>query len=216
MTIQLDRRPLAARVNGGGIKAPSKPFSKLLQKSRVLLQAFPKKTLAVLWDFKGLQGFQTSFDAFQIFRFGPPPFGRILPVFTMQLSRRRFHRGAAMQIERILNLTDNPILGKKYPSNSPEPSLAGSAPASGRSPWIARKLLEAPQEDTVESRRDRAILSTLLFHAPRREEAEGRRDDGPTIINELASRRPITESTGRRCLSRHCEELLRRSNPGAA
>jgi hypothetical protein len=28
--------------------------------------------LAVLWDFKGLQGFQTSFDAFQIFRLRPP------------------------------------------------------------------------------------------------------------------------------------------------
>src|SRR5271163_2782388 len=63
--------------NGGGIKAPSKPFSKFLQKSRVLLQAFPKKSLAVLWDFKGLQGFQTSFDAFQIFLLQPPLFGRI-------------------------------------------------------------------------------------------------------------------------------------------
>jgi hypothetical protein len=60
------------------MKAPSKPFSKLLQKSRVLLQAFPKKTLAVLWDFKGLQGFPTSFDAFQIFLVHPPLFGRIL------------------------------------------------------------------------------------------------------------------------------------------
>jgi len=64
--------------NGGGIKAPSKPFSKLLQKSRVLLQAFPKKSLAVLWDFKGLQGFQPSFDAFQIFPHQLPLFGRIL------------------------------------------------------------------------------------------------------------------------------------------
>ncbi|MFZ2106495.1 MAG: hypothetical protein WAV18_14155, partial [Roseiarcus sp.] len=47
MTIQLDRRPLAAGAHGGGIKAPSKPFSKLLQNSRVLLQAFPNKSLAV-------------------------------------------------------------------------------------------------------------------------------------------------------------------------
>jgi hypothetical protein len=38
-----------------------------------------------------------------------------LPDFTMQFSRRRFHRGAATQIERILNLTDNPVFGKKYP-----------------------------------------------------------------------------------------------------
>ncbi|MFZ0204653.1 MAG: hypothetical protein WAL59_00745 [Roseiarcus sp.] len=77
MTIQRDRRLLAVGANGGGIKAPSKPFSKLLQNSRVLLQAFPNKSLAVLWDFKGLQGFQTPFDAFQIFRLGPPPFCRI-------------------------------------------------------------------------------------------------------------------------------------------
>jgi hypothetical protein len=58
--------------------APSKPFSKLLQKSRVLLQAFPKKSLAVLGDFKGLQDFQTSFHAFQTFLLQPPLFGRIL------------------------------------------------------------------------------------------------------------------------------------------
>jgi hypothetical protein len=115
MTIQLDRRMLVAGANGGGIKAPSKPFSKLLQNPRVLLQAFPNKALAVLWDFKGLQGFQTSFDAFQIFRLGVPPFGRILPDFTMQLSRWRFHRGATTRIERILNLTVNPVFGKKYP-----------------------------------------------------------------------------------------------------
>jgi hypothetical protein len=114
--------------NGGGIKAPSKPFSKLLQKWRVWLQAFPNKALAVLWDFKGLQGFQTSFDAFQIFLVQPPLFRRILdaagphsesasggpPDFTMQFGRRRVHR-AAIQIERIFNLTENPISGKKYP-----------------------------------------------------------------------------------------------------
>jgi hypothetical protein len=34
----------------------------------------------------------------------------------------------------------------------------------------SRKLLDAPEADTVKSRRDRAILSTLLFHALRREE----------------------------------------------
>src|ERR1700735_1452207 len=103
MTIQRDRTLLAAEADGGGIKPPSKPFSKLLQNSRVLLQAFPNKSMAVLWDFNGLQVFQTSFDAFQIFRLGPPAFGRILPDFTMQFSRWRFHRGAATQIERILN-----------------------------------------------------------------------------------------------------------------
>ena len=78
VTIPLERRPLVEGANGGGIKAPSKPFSKLLQKSRVLLQVFPNKSLAVLYDFKGLQGFQTSLDAFQIFLLQPPLFGRIL------------------------------------------------------------------------------------------------------------------------------------------
>ena len=135
--------------NGGGIKAPSKPFSKLLQKSRVLLQAFPKKSLAVLWDFKGLQGFQTSFDVFQIFPPSAAPFrphfGRRRtafrrlarspsggpPDFTMQFGRRRVHRGAAIQIERIFNLTDNSISGKKYPLILPSPFHTNLRPV----PW---------------------------------------------------------------------------------
>ena len=33
-----------------------------------------------------------------------------------------------------------------------------------------RWLLDAPQDETIKSKRDRAILSTLLFHALRREE----------------------------------------------
>jgi hypothetical protein len=35
--------------------------------------------------------------------------------FTTHFGRRRVHRGAAIQIERIFNLTDNSISGKKYP-----------------------------------------------------------------------------------------------------
>jgi hypothetical protein len=103
------------RSDRGGIKALSKPFSKLLQKSRVLLQTFPNKALAVLWDFKGLQGFQTSFDAFQIFHLRPPfsaafwtprdripciaPHGfervRRSPDSTMRFCRRCVHRGSS-------------------------------------------------------------------------------------------------------------------------
>src|ERR1700723_2078807 len=74
MPVQLDRRPPVGGSNRGGITAPPKLFSKLLQNSRVLLQAFPNKALAVLGDFKGLQGFQTSFDAVQIFRPRSPHF----------------------------------------------------------------------------------------------------------------------------------------------
>ena len=50
MTIQLDRRPLVAGANGGGIKAPSKPFSKLLQNSSVLHKLFQTN----LWRFYGI------------------------------------------------------------------------------------------------------------------------------------------------------------------
>src|SRR5271170_3799323 len=78
MTIQLDLRPLVGRSRRWPNKGAHQTFFKLLQNSRVLLQAFPKKALAVLWDLKGLQGFQTSFDGFQIFLRRPPLFGRIL------------------------------------------------------------------------------------------------------------------------------------------
>jgi len=44
----------------------------------------------------------------------------------------------------------------------------GKTPALGD--HQARKLLDAPQGDSIKSKRDRAILSTLLFHALRREE----------------------------------------------
>jgi hypothetical protein len=54
---------------GWGRATASKLFSKLFQISAVLLQAFPKKALAVLWDFKGLQGFQTQSVLVQIFCF---------------------------------------------------------------------------------------------------------------------------------------------------
>jgi hypothetical protein len=114
MTIQLDRRPLVGGADDGGIRARSKPFSKLLQNSRVLLQAFPNKALAVLWDFKGLQGFQMPFMLSKFFASGRP-LSAAFSDFTTQFRRQRVHRGAATQIERILNLTDNPVFGKKYP-----------------------------------------------------------------------------------------------------
>jgi hypothetical protein len=42
-----------------------------------------------------------------------------------------FIAGAAIQIKRIFNLTDNPIFGKKY-RQFPRAVIAGSAPASPR------------------------------------------------------------------------------------
>jgi len=59
----------------------------------------------------------------------------------------------------------NPVDGVKRPlANGNE----GSTPALGDAQ--ARKLLDAPPEDTLKGVRDRAILSTLLYHGLRREE----------------------------------------------
>ncbi len=59
----------------------------------------------------------------------------------------------------------NPVDGvKRPPANSNE----GTTPAL--SDAQARKLLEAPPEDTLKGIRDRAILATLLYHGMRREE----------------------------------------------
>jgi integrase/recombinase XerD len=59
----------------------------------------------------------------------------------------------------------NPVDGVKQPvANGNE----GSTPALGDAQ--ARKLLEAPPDDTLKGVRDRAILATLLYHGIRREE----------------------------------------------
>jgi site-specific recombinase XerD len=59
----------------------------------------------------------------------------------------------------------NPVKGVKRPKAD---SGEGKTPALGD--HEARKLLAAPGEETVKDKRDRAILSTLLFHALRRDE----------------------------------------------
>ena len=62
-------------------------------------------------------------------------------------------------------VTHNPVKGVERPKTE---SGEGKTPALGD--HQARKLLDAPEADTIKSKRDRAILSTLLFHALRREE----------------------------------------------
>ena len=62
-------------------------------------------------------------------------------------------------------VTHNPVKGVQRPRTE---SGEGKTPALGD--HQARKLLGAPNADTIKSKRDRAILSTLLFHALRREE----------------------------------------------
>jgi integrase/recombinase XerD len=62
-------------------------------------------------------------------------------------------------------VTHNPAKGVERPKTE---SGEGKTPALGD--HQARKLLAAPATETTKSKRDRAILSTLLFHALRREE----------------------------------------------
>lgn len=62
-------------------------------------------------------------------------------------------------------VTHNPVKGVKRPRAE---GGEGKTPALGD--HQARQLLAAPSDDSLRSKRDRAILSTLLFHALRRDE----------------------------------------------
>jgi hypothetical protein len=100
-----------------------------------LLQAFPNKDLAVLWNFKRLQGFQTSFDGFQIFHSGrrlsaafwalsrciqlPRAVGSMAVSrshgFAVRYGGGRVH-GAVIRIDRIFNLAVIQVFGKLSPT----------------------------------------------------------------------------------------------------
>lgn len=62
-------------------------------------------------------------------------------------------------------VTHNPVKGVKRPKVE---SYEGKTPALGDAQ--ARALLDAPPSHTLKGKRDRAILSVLLYHALRREE----------------------------------------------
>jgi integrase/recombinase XerD len=62
-------------------------------------------------------------------------------------------------------VTHNPVKGVKRPKHD---SLEGRTPALGD--HQARKLLAAPDGNSLRTLRDKAILATLLYHALRREE----------------------------------------------
>ena len=67
-------------------------------------------------------------------------------------------------------VTHNPVKGVKRPK---EKNYEGKTPALSNDQ--ARRLLDAPPEDTLKGKRDRAILATLLYHGLRREELCGLR-----------------------------------------
>jgi integrase/recombinase XerD len=80
----------------------------------------------------------------------------------------------------------HPVKGVKRPRAE---SGEGKTPALGD--HQARDLLTAPGDETVKQKRDRAILSTLLFHVLRHEEW--------CKLNciELTTRSPVSPATGK-------------------
>ncbi len=62
-------------------------------------------------------------------------------------------------------VSHNPVKGTKRPKVE---TAEGKTPAIGN--HQARKLLDAPDGESLKGKRDRAILATLLYHALRREE----------------------------------------------
>jgi hypothetical protein len=71
----LETGAVALREAGsGGIKATPKLSCKLFQIQRVFVQAFPKKALAVLWNFNALQGTQIKRFHSKLFQRRRPPF----------------------------------------------------------------------------------------------------------------------------------------------
>jgi site-specific recombinase XerD len=78
------------------------------------------------------------------------------------------HRRASSLFEYLCEknaVTHNPVKGVKRPRAE---SGEGKTPAIGD--HQVRELLAAPGAETIKEKRDRAILSTLLYHALRREE----------------------------------------------
>src|ERR1700688_5130236 len=76
--LPLETGAVALREAGsGGIKATPKLSCKLFQIQRVFVQAFPKKALAVLWNFNALQGPQIKRFHLQTFSALRPPFSLI-------------------------------------------------------------------------------------------------------------------------------------------
>ena len=100
VTIPLERRLLVGGSQRWRNEGTPQAFFQASPKVACLFQAFPKKSLTVLWDFKGLQGFQTSFDAFQIFLLQPPVFGRILDAAEPHSSASLRARPAVRRILR--------------------------------------------------------------------------------------------------------------------
>jgi len=109
-------------------------------------------------------------------------------------------------------VTHNPVKGVERPKTE---SGEGKTPAIGD--HQARDLLAVPDAETVKSRGDRAILSTLLFHASRREEL-CKLGDGEEVASliKLAHRSPARTSPATAILTRCVPQASRSASAVAA
>ena len=118
-------------------KAPSKPFSKLLQNSRVLLQAFPQTNR---WRFCAIsRGYKVSKRPLMLSKFfasGRPLFAA-LPDLT-----HRWRVSSRSSYPDRENFEPNRQSGfwEEISRNSSEPSLGDSALASGHPAWMKAGL----------------------------------------------------------------------------
>jgi hypothetical protein len=161
--------------------------------------------LAVLWDFKGLQGLKTKVIRFQIYSSGLPPFGLIPGDITP-------YSALPCGFEGVQRFAGDCIAGERERVHGGGLGVSGTIRAQ-RNFDIARIVITGK----LFRRKINVGKSTPpLFRGKSRPTA--RRPKPAFTVRRPPlpfRRRPIiAESTGRRCLSRHCEELLRRSNDG--
>jgi hypothetical protein len=131
-------RPATGGSKGAGTKAASQAFLQAFPNLGCFRPSFSKRIFGRFVGFQGVASLKNLNDVPPNFLWLRPPFSRIpaaalrISPFrprrmrssalgascsaTLQLGRRRIDGGAAVRIERILNLADIPIFRKTYPS----------------------------------------------------------------------------------------------------
>src|SRR5277367_2006154 len=140
-------RRTAARSKGGGIEADRQAFWQAFPNLACFAPSISKECFGGFVGFQGVASPKNLNDvppnffvapaSLQLYsrrlravfrRPGPHGFDRVQRsrYFMVRIGCQRVHGGAAIRIERILNLTDIPVSGKKYPSFSRGLSASGN------------------------------------------------------------------------------------------
>lgn len=124
---------------------------------------------AALQDFMGFTGIQQPDEFRTVTRAHVIAWRDDLAERTLGSSTIRHRMSALSSLFEYLcdrnAVTHNPVKGVKRPVVD---TYEGKTPALGD--HQARELLQAPEDESLKGKRDRAILSTLLYHALRRDE----------------------------------------------